>query len=96
MGTRLACASCGQSFPELEPYTFSFNSPRGWCPVCRGNGIVGKGKVKEDQAQSLLEAELKYDKELARQADDDKGITTCPACRGVRLNELPAPCGFRA
>lgn len=61
MGTRLACASCGQSFPELEPYTFSFNSPRGWCPVCRGHGIVGRGKVKEDQAQSLLEAELKYD-----------------------------------
>ncbi|MFR4437276.1 MAG: hypothetical protein ACLT8C_06295 [Akkermansia muciniphila] len=88
MGTRLACASCGQSFPELEPYTFSFNSPRGWCPVCRGHGIVGKGKVKEDHAQSLLEAELKYDRELARQADDDKGITTCPACRGVRLNEF--------
>ena len=88
MGTRLACASCGQSFPELEPYTFSFNSPRGWCPVCRGHGIVGRGKVKEDQAQSLLEAELKYDRELARQADDDKGITTCPACRGVRLNEF--------
>ena len=88
MGTRLACASCGQSFPELAPYTFSFNSPRGWCPVCRGHGIVGRGKVKEDQAQSLLEAELKYDRELARQADDDKGITTCPACRGVRLNEF--------
>ena len=75
MGTKLACASCGQSFPELEPYTFSFNSPRGWCPVCRGHGIVGKGKMKEDQAQSLLEAELKYDKELARQADDDKGVS---------------------
>ena len=47
-----------------------------------------QGKVKEDQAQSLLEAELKYDRELARRADDDKGITTCPTCRGVRLNEF--------
>ena len=88
MGVKLACASCGQSFPELEPYTFSFNSPRGWCPVCRGHGVVGKRKMKEDQAQSLLEAELKYDKELAKQVDDEKEVKTCPACRGVRLNEF--------
>ena len=88
MGVKLACASCGQSFPELEPYTFSFTSPRGWCPVCRGHGVVGKRKMKEDQAQSLLEAELKYDKELAKQVDDEKEVKTCPACRGVRLNEF--------
>ncbi|MFR1321160.1 MAG: ATP-binding cassette domain-containing protein, partial [Akkermansia sp.] len=88
MGVKLTCASCGQSFPELEPYTFSFNSPRGWCPVCRGHGVVGKRKMKEDQAQSLLEAELKYDKELAKQVDDEKEVKTCPACRGVRLNEF--------
>ncbi|MEF2893265.1 MAG: ATP-binding cassette domain-containing protein, partial [Akkermansia sp.] len=64
------------------------NSPRGWCPVCRGHGVVGKRKMKEDQAQSLLEAELKYDKELAKQVDDEKEVKTCPACRGVRLNEF--------
>lgn len=95
MGTKLACSSCGQSFPELEPYTFSFNSPRGWCPVCRGHGIVGKGKFKEDSSQSLLEAELNYDKDVARQVDDDKGVKICPACNGVRLNDVARAVRFK-
>ncbi|NBU84082.1 MAG: FAD-dependent oxidoreductase [Sphingomonadaceae bacterium] len=30
----------GESFPELEPKHFSFNSPRGWCPACRGHGRI--------------------------------------------------------
>jgi len=34
----LACAVCGVSLPELEPRTFSFNSPHGACPECQGLG----------------------------------------------------------
>ncbi|PIZ58322.1 excinuclease ABC subunit UvrA, partial [bacterium (Candidatus Torokbacteria) CG_4_10_14_0_2_um_filter_35_8] len=34
-----ACDHCGVSFPEMEPRTFSFNSPHGACPVCTGLGI---------------------------------------------------------
>ena len=34
----LACAVCGLSLPELEPRTFSFNSPHGACPECQGLG----------------------------------------------------------
>ena len=30
----------GESFPELDPKQFSHNSPRGWCPTCRGHGRV--------------------------------------------------------
>ena len=33
-----ACPSCRVSFEELEPRTFSFNSPYGACPVCEGLG----------------------------------------------------------
>jgi excinuclease ABC subunit A len=29
---------CGQSFPELSPQSFSFNSPLGMCPACNGLG----------------------------------------------------------
>ena len=36
--TLYACASCGESFAELEPRTFSFNSPHGACPRCEGLG----------------------------------------------------------
>lgn len=37
--TRHACADCGISYSELEPRTFSFNSPYGVCPHCEGLGV---------------------------------------------------------
>jgi len=33
-----ACVYCGVSIPEIEPRTFSFNSPHGACPECTGLG----------------------------------------------------------
>jgi excinuclease ABC subunit A len=33
-----ACVKCGTSLPEIEPRTFSFNSPHGACPTCTGLG----------------------------------------------------------
>ena len=36
---QFACATCGISFEELEPRTFSFNSPYGACPECAGLGF---------------------------------------------------------
>ena len=33
-----ACIHCGVSLPEIEPRTFSFNSPHGACPACTGLG----------------------------------------------------------
>jgi excinuclease ABC subunit A len=36
--TRYACPQCGASFEEIEPRTFSFNSPYGACPACDGLG----------------------------------------------------------
>ena len=34
----LACPVCDLSFPEIEPRTFSFNTPHGACPTCEGIG----------------------------------------------------------
>ncbi len=36
--TLYACPDCGVSFEEVEPRTFSFNSPYGACPTCEGQG----------------------------------------------------------
>src|SRR6185437_9793899 len=36
---KYACAHCGISFSELEPRSFSFNSPHGACPDCDGLGV---------------------------------------------------------
>ncbi len=39
--TRFACTKCGINLLEVEPRTFSFNSPYGACPECEGFGTVG-------------------------------------------------------
>ncbi|HLH71771.1 MAG TPA: excinuclease ABC subunit UvrA, partial [Chloroflexota bacterium] len=33
-----ACVYCGISLPEIQPRSFSFNSPHGACPACSGLG----------------------------------------------------------
>ncbi len=38
--TRYACPDCRIGFHELEPRTFSFNSPYGACPRCEGLGAL--------------------------------------------------------
>jgi len=35
---KAACISCGISYPEFTPASFSFNSPQGACPKCDGLG----------------------------------------------------------
>lgn len=35
----LACPDCGISYPEIVPKLFSFNSPYGACPECKGLGF---------------------------------------------------------
>ena len=41
-----SCPICGFSVPKLEPRLFSFNSPLGACPDCKGLGL--KNEVDED------------------------------------------------
>ncbi len=55
---RFACVRCGISLPEIEPRTFSFNSPHGACPQCTGLGYrleVDPKLVIPDPGRSLLE-----------------------------------------
>ncbi|CAB4792404.1 unannotated protein [freshwater metagenome] len=42
---KLACHDCSLSFEEMEPRSFSFNSPFGACPECTGIGT----KLEVDQ-----------------------------------------------
>ena len=34
------CSKTGISYPQAEPNSFSFNSPKGACQTCNGLGIV--------------------------------------------------------
>ncbi len=52
--TQYACPNCKISYEELEPRTFSFNSPYGACPECEGLGA----RVAFDPELVMPEASL--------------------------------------
>ena len=58
---QFACASCGTSLMEIEPRTFSFNSPHGACNQCTGLGYkleVDPDLVISNKALSLAEGAI--------------------------------------
>ena len=59
---KLACPKCGVSIEELEPRTFSFNSPYGACDVCTGLGVkirIDPELVLPDKDRSISEGAIK-------------------------------------
>ncbi|NMC12648.1 MAG: excinuclease ABC subunit UvrA [Chloroflexi bacterium] len=50
----LACPEHGISLPEIEPRTFSFNTPHGACPECQGLG----GKLEIDPDLLIPDSDL--------------------------------------
>ena len=55
--TAMACPDCGTSFAEIEPRTFSFNSPYGACPTCEGLGAVDLKTVDGDAKEVCPDCE---------------------------------------
>ncbi len=54
----LMCPVSGISFPEPAPHTFSFNSPVGACPKCKGLGYISKidlSKIIPNPQKSILQ-----------------------------------------
>jgi len=55
---RLMCPTTGISYSDPAPNNFSFNSPQGACPHCKGLGIINQidlSKVMPDRKQSIYE-----------------------------------------
>ena len=53
---RLMCPTTGISYSDPAPNNFSFNSPQGACPHCKGLGYINMidlGKVMPDKKQSI-------------------------------------------
>ncbi|MCF8529761.1 MAG: excinuclease ABC subunit UvrA [Candidatus Nanopelagicales bacterium] len=61
LSEHLACPKDGLSFEELEPRSFSFNSPFGACPSCSGLGTtreVDEELVIPDTSVSILDGAI--------------------------------------
>ncbi len=93
----LMCPETGLSYPEPAPHTFSFNSPSGWCPCCKGLGKIQRDNVqsakddideaiREDNWWELLTSEQMN--ELTNEEDEEKEEwIECPECHGKRLSK---------
>jgi len=44
---RLMCPSTGLSYSEPAPHNFSFNSPQGACPKCKGLGVINQIDIQK-------------------------------------------------
>lgn len=77
LSTSRSDPATGESYPEVDPKHLSWNSPRGWCPDCRGHGL----KVESFSAD---EDETLNENALADRMTEE----ICPTCRGERLNPV--------
>ena len=70
---KLLCPVCDISLPELEPRSFSFNSPYGACPRCHG---LGHRTVTDEWGEVELTEDL---------CEECGGARLKPASRAVRV-----------
>jgi excinuclease ABC subunit A len=79
--TERVCRKCGRSFEALDPKNFSYNSPQGWCPRCRGFGELFYLPDVDRGARADAIEESWYGWQ-----EGEREI--CPECHGARLNAL--------
>ncbi len=57
----LICPETGESLPLPQPFTFSFNSPQGYCPHCKGLGMIGDVRMEvliPDPSKSIADGAI--------------------------------------
>ncbi len=98
--TLYACPACGVALAEIEPRTFSFNSPYGACPKCEGLGTERDFDLelfRQSQAVTVesSDSDLRLDlqRQLATAIDVNRKQeleallidVPCCGCHGARL-----------
>jgi len=100
---KLACITCGVSYPEISPRVFSFNNPHGACPACGGLGTQVDRRSDAALAsteEGFLGSSARYldrryketSSSRVREAIEEYvdrlySIRPCKACGGARLRK---------
>jgi excinuclease ABC subunit A len=79
--TERSCPNCARSFAPLDPKNFSYNSPQGWCPRCRGFGELFYLPDVDRGARADAIEESWYEWQEGNRE-------VCPDCGGARLNPV--------
>lgn len=89
---RLMCPTTGLCYRDPAPNNFSFNSPQGACPHCKGLGFVPAIDIEsidyQEMAAYVQKLGIEEQKAWSEKWEDsvDKMIE-CPECGGKRLNK---------
>ncbi len=94
---RLMCPTSGMAYKDPAPNIFSFNSPEGACPYCKGLGEVLVDDPLIVETFGMLAEEVKEKpapkKKPTRNAnavepeEEEEQTAVCPACHGKRLSQ---------
>lgn len=86
--TQRMCLDCGESFLDLEPRMFSFNSPLGACQQCQGIGYVPKyyGWMTQHNETGGISYGFGSSKEDEDEQEERDEYIVCTVCHGMRLN----------
>lgn len=85
MSENYACIHCNYSIPELEPRLFSFNSPYGACPDCKGLGT--KLKISEELVLPDKNKSLNQNALQGYTLDNNTHYTTiCAVCEKYKID----------
>lgn len=103
LSRNLMCPSTGISYREPAPHTFSFNSPQGWCPRCKGLGRIKASELNNvqpdnDELNDIVHDDSDWYKRMleyidkSKEADEDEPKqqeqdVICPDCQGKRLSK---------
>jgi excinuclease ABC subunit A len=93
--TERTCPQCGDSFGELDPKMFSYNSPRGWCPRCRGFGELFylPDVERGARAEAIEESWFEWQEGKRELCGDCQGARLHPIARAVRLQGFGSKLG---
>lgn len=61
LSKNLVCPDSGVSLPQPQPFTFSFNSPQGYCPHCKGLGQISDVRLENlipDMGKSIADGAI--------------------------------------
>ena len=97
MSRNLMCPETGLSYQEPAPHTFSFNSPSGWCPCCKGLGKIKSSEISLPQSDTFDEA-IQQDNwweelqelsatTISEEEEEQEEYVICPECHGKRLSK---------
>jgi excinuclease ABC subunit A len=85
----LSCPVCNISIPEIEPRTFSFNSPHGACHACQGLGYkleLDPYLLVPNQHKSLLDGAVVYGNPDERKSLNWKIMESVAEYYGIALD----------